>query len=217
MGQISIITKEQQKILDEINKSQYLVSNFYFTGGTALSKYYLQHRYSDDLDFFSEKKIDQQLIFSIVSSWKNKLGFSFKSRFIEVVYRFEISFNNNFIKLDFGYYPYPRLKTGKKINNINIDSLFDIAVNKLLTINQRTDIKDFVDLYFLLKKFTLWDLIYGVETKFKQKIELLILSEDFLKVDDFQNLPKMIKSLTLSQLKKFFRSQAIKLGKRSVI
>ncbi len=25
---------------------------FYLTGGTALSRYYLNHRYSDDLDFF---------------------------------------------------------------------------------------------------------------------------------------------------------------------
>jgi len=70
--------------LDEINKNKYLTSNFYFTGGTALSKYYLQHRYSDDLDFFSEKQIDQQLIFSIISSWKNKLGFRFNSRLILV-------------------------------------------------------------------------------------------------------------------------------------
>ena len=27
-------------------------SGFYLTGGTALSRYYLNHRYSDDLDFF---------------------------------------------------------------------------------------------------------------------------------------------------------------------
>lgn len=27
-------------------------SNFYLTGGTALSRYYLHHRFSDDLDFF---------------------------------------------------------------------------------------------------------------------------------------------------------------------
>ena len=31
---------------------QSLNVDFYLTGGTALSRHYLQHRYSDDLDFF---------------------------------------------------------------------------------------------------------------------------------------------------------------------
>lgn len=32
--------------------------DFYLTGGTALSRFYLNHRYSDDLDFFAHKKSD---------------------------------------------------------------------------------------------------------------------------------------------------------------
>ena len=30
------------------------MDKFYLTGGTCLSRYYFQHRYSDDLDFFFE-------------------------------------------------------------------------------------------------------------------------------------------------------------------
>lgn len=30
--------------------------DFYLTGGTALSRFYLHHRYSDDLDFFIHNK-----------------------------------------------------------------------------------------------------------------------------------------------------------------
>ncbi len=38
---------------DEIlGKIQYLGTDFYLTGGTALGRCYLDHRYSDDLDFF---------------------------------------------------------------------------------------------------------------------------------------------------------------------
>lgn len=40
----------QDRILSIINGVE---ANFYFTGGTALSRGYLNHRYSDDLDFFS--------------------------------------------------------------------------------------------------------------------------------------------------------------------
>jgi predicted nucleotidyltransferase component of viral defense system len=32
--------------------------DFYLTGGTALSRFYLNHRYSDDLDFFVHQKSD---------------------------------------------------------------------------------------------------------------------------------------------------------------
>jgi hypothetical protein len=39
----------QDKVLELIAQAN---SDFYLTGGTALGRYYLQHRYSDDLDFF---------------------------------------------------------------------------------------------------------------------------------------------------------------------
>ena len=96
---------------------------------------------------------------------------------------------------------------------IKIDSLRDIATNKLLTVSQRTDIKDFVDLYFLLQdKYTVWDLIYGVEAKFRMEQDTVILGEYFLKVEDFKFLPRMIKPLKLPVLKDFFRNRAKKLG-----
>ena len=41
-----------------------------------------------------------------------------------------------------------RLEEGTKIKGFTVDSLRDIATNKLLTINQRTQVKDFVDLFF---------------------------------------------------------------------
>ena len=55
MGKVQIITKNQKIILDEIKNNSWVKENFYLSGGTALSAFYLQHRYSDDLDFFSEE------------------------------------------------------------------------------------------------------------------------------------------------------------------
>ena len=72
MGKIQILTKEQQIILDVVKKSEFLQSNFYFTGGTALSAFYLKHRSSDDLDFFSQERFDQQTIFTLVQDWSRE-------------------------------------------------------------------------------------------------------------------------------------------------
>jgi len=52
MGKNSILNNRQSLILEEFQKSDFLTSKFYFTGGTALSEVYLKHRESVDLDFF---------------------------------------------------------------------------------------------------------------------------------------------------------------------
>ncbi len=180
-----------------------------------MSHYYLQHRYSDDLDFFSTEKLSNDIIFGLMDDLGRKLKFKFESRFNEIVYVFNLKFaEGETLKIDFGYYPYKLIENGGKNEmGIKIDSLRDIATNKLLTVSQRTDIKDFVDLYFLLQdKYTVWDLIYGVEAKFRMEQDTVILGEYFLKVEDFKFLPRMIKPLKLPVLKDFFRNRAKKLG-----
>jgi len=218
MGKISILTQEQKKILAGLGKSDYICRNFYFTGGTALAQFYLSHRYSDDLDLFSPQKFDNQIVLTLMTDLGRKYRFTFDSHFVETVYIFNLAFENKKrLKIDFTYYPYSLINKGKSYEGITIDSLLDIAVNKLLTVNQRSNVKDFVDLYFLLQKqFTVWDLIDGVRKKFAMKIEPLLLAQDFLKVEDFDYLPKMVKPLNLIDLQEFFREKAKKIGKTAI-
>ena len=201
-----------------MRKSKLIKNNFYLTGGTALAKYYLQHRLSEDLDFFSDKKFNNQTVLTEIESLAKKQNFSFTSRFSGPVYSFIIEFpDKKKTKLDFGFYPYKRLKKSKLKFGLQVDSQLDIAVNKLLTISQRTNVKDFVDLYYLLKKFTFWDLFRGVKVKFRQKPEPFLLAADFLKIEDFDFLPKMIKPLDLEELKKYYRNLAKGIGEKEVI
>lgn len=217
MGQIQILTQEQKTIISAVVKSDYLRSNFYFTGGTALSAVYLQHRYSEDLDFFSQQAFDNDIIFNLMEEWKSIYDFTFVSEFREVVYVFNLTFKNGeMVKVDFGKYPYKQVEKEGMFEGISVDSLLDIAINKLLTITQRTNVKDFVDLYFLLKDFTIWDLMEGVRVKFNMKSDPFILATDFLKVEDFNYLPEMVKPLSLDQLKAYFRKRAKEIGRKSM-
>lgn len=217
MGKIQILTQEQQIILDEV-KNEPFFKQFYFTGGTALSAYYLSHRYSEDLDFFSEKQFDGQELSVIIERWGAKHNFTFTSEFHQVVYIFMFKFaNHETLKADFGHYPHKSIQKNEIINGIKTDSLTDIAVNKLLTVTQRTTIKDFVDLYFLLQKFTLWDLLEGIRIKFRMEFEPFVIVSDLLKVEDFDYLPRMIIPLKLEELKIFYRELAKELGKKSVV
>lgn len=216
MGKIHF-TKEQEIILGQVKQDNFFTSRFYFTGGTALSSLYLNHRFSDDLDFFCMERFDTQVIFTTMKEWGRKFKFKFQSQANNVVYIFNLTFDDGTIlKVDFGYYPYKRVEPGTKLGLLEVDSKFDIAINKLLTITQRSNAKDFVDLYFLLKKYSLWDLVQGVKVKFNMKIEPLLLAADFLKVEDFEQLPKMTRPLTLEQLRDFFRQQAKKISEQSI-
>lgn len=216
MGKVNL-TPKQRIIFDEFRNNYYLKNNFYFTGGTALSAVYFKHRLSEDLDFFTPRKFDNLAILDLLNSWGKKHNFKFLLKEQEVVRIYLIEFDDGEkLKLDFGYYPYERVEAGKVIESVNVDSLIDIAINKLSTIMQRTEIKDFVDLYFLLQKFTIWDLMRGVEVKFRLKTDPFLVGVDFLKIDSFEELPKMLKPLKLEQLKSFYKDLAKKLGMKAV-
>ena len=52
--QKDILNEEQKNFLAFAATEPYLRENYYLTGGTPLTAFYLQHRYSEDLDFFIE-------------------------------------------------------------------------------------------------------------------------------------------------------------------
>ena len=51
----TVLTADQKKVIEFIGNSE-IASLFYLTGGTALAGFYLNHRVSDDLDFFTDQK-----------------------------------------------------------------------------------------------------------------------------------------------------------------
>ena len=51
---MDILTPLQKKFLTQLGASP-LREAFFLTGGTALSAFFLEHRFSEDLDFFTEE------------------------------------------------------------------------------------------------------------------------------------------------------------------
>lgn len=216
MGKVTF-TSLQESIFEKFSKNKFLCKKFYFTGGTALAAFYLHHRESEDLEFFSEKDFENKHIDKFVDQISEELKSELRFTQIEDTRIYELFRGNKLlIKIDFNYYPYKRIKWGLKVQGVVIDSLYDIAVNKLQTIISRTQVKDFVDLYFLLKQFTFWDLLYGIKKKFKMDEDLVLLGTDFLKVEEFDVLPKMLVPLDLIELRKFYKDLAKTIGMRIV-
>ncbi len=128
--------------------------DFYLTGGTALGRCYLHHRYSDDLDFFVNnhnefKKQCDAAIEAIKTNWSCDIATasdSFVRLFIEAdKLVLKIDFVND-IPFHFG-----------DIEGLHlfhrVDSWRNILSNKLCALS-RLEAKDIVDILFIGKKYS---------------------------------------------------------------
>ena len=216
MAQKTILTQNQQLLLDEIGKNKAIASAFYLGGGTALAEFYLKHRFSEDLDFFNEVEFDPFSISAFFKSFQKKMKIT-KIDYQQSFNRnlFFITIGKDVIKTEFTYYPFPRIENKTILNGIKIDSLLDIAVNKVFTIYQKPRSRDFIDLYLVIKK-TGWkmaDLIKKAKVKFDYHIDLLQLGTQFVKATEVEDFPKMLIKLPHSTWQKFFLVEAEKFGK----
>lgn len=67
------LNSNQKKLLDFFATTS-LIKKFYLTGGTALSFFYLHHRLSIDLDFFSDTRFE----FKDLENFLNKVKKAFR-------------------------------------------------------------------------------------------------------------------------------------------
>jgi predicted nucleotidyltransferase component of viral defense system len=196
-----------------------VTKRFYLTGGTALAEFYLRHRLSEDLDLFSEEsEVDPKLVDAFLLKISPKLGIKKikRSQFLGLVSHLLTYKDGETLKVDFNYYPFPRINKGKKYKGLKIDSVYDIAVNKLHTLFMRPRARDYIDLYFIMIKETypLEKLIIDAKAKFDWDIDRVNLASQFTRVRDFKdNYPKMLVPFDHKEMEAFFLSQAKKLEK----
>lgn len=211
----SILTQNQINVLKIIGNNKFISDNFYLTGGTALAEFYLKHRYSEDLDFFSENEIDVPALNVFISGFKKELNIS-KIDYQQSFNRnlFFLHFDDNILKTEFTFFPFNRIEKGGREYGISTDSLLDIAVNKLFTIYQRTQARDYIDLYFICteKGFDISELTKKARVKFDYYIDPLQLGTQFLKAQEAKDYPRMIKKLDDKEWQNFFFAEAKKLS-----
>jgi len=219
MAEKSILSKNQRDILAIISKDKLICDNFYLTGGTALAEFYLHHRLSEDLDFFSENEFEPQA----VSVFLEKIKVAAKIKKVE----YQQSFNRNLffldltdgdkIKMEFTYFPFERIEKKETIGNLYIDSLLDIAANKVFTIYQRPRARDFIDLYFILQKdknLKLDDLVKKAQIKFGNYIDPIQLGSQYIKAKELKDFPEMLADIKDNVWQDFFITEAVRLSAR---
>lgn len=208
---MKILTVLQEHLLRHIAKSP-LKDKFYLTGGTALSAFYLFHRYSEDLDFFTSEPGAVPSVLSVLESFASDFGLRIEVRrqFITFLEIFLHQPDGSVLKCDFAQDAPFRLQPTVLQNEygIFIDNALDISCNKLSALFDRAALKDFVDVFFIDRELFRFDEILHNARNKHVGIDNYWLAVSLLKIQDLQSLPRMVKPIQMEELRDFFLQQA---------
>ncbi|OGZ37262.1 MAG: hypothetical protein A3I88_01820 [Candidatus Portnoybacteria bacterium RIFCSPLOWO2_12_FULL_39_9] len=132
------------------------------------------------------------------------------------LHSFYLFFNKeNNLKIDFNYYPYPRIEKRITYKNIVVDSIYDIAVNKVHTIAMKARARNFIDIYFIIKEknYNFKNLLLQAKAKFDWHIDAIQLGRQLVKAAEVKDYPRMLKKINHQAWRNFFLNEAKKLKK----
>ena len=198
-----VLSKETKATLALLGKSQ-LLKEAYLAGGTAIALQ-LGHRLSFDLDFFTPKEFKSLKIvrdlnkiadFQLEESTKDTIWGTVKD-----------------VKFSLFLYKYKVLFPFKRIFGINIADLRDIAAMKIVAISERGIKRDFIDLYFICREFSLRDILKFYNKKYaKLASNLLHIKKSLVYFIDAENeqMPEMLKACSWQKVRDFFEEEVRK-------
>ncbi|MFZ2188849.1 MAG: nucleotidyl transferase AbiEii/AbiGii toxin family protein [Candidatus Moraniibacteriota bacterium] len=198
------ITKKTQSVLDKLASSS-IVKDFYLAGGTALALQF-GHRESIDLDWFTEKDFD-------LGKLKGQLA---DAGNFEVVSEAPGTLHGilDGVKITFLYYNYPLLFPLIALEDTALSDERDIATMKIDAISSRGSKKDFIDLYFLLKKYTLEEIIGFFEKRYANiRYNKMHILKSLVYFEEAQNeaLPVMLQAADWEEIKKVIKEEVNRL------
>jgi len=123
----------------------------YLTGEAALSRFYFQHRFSDDLDLFSES-LDFERAYRDIVNTIRELGYKvdFADATCSYMRLFVSDTYGTALKIDFVRDKPIEFPVERK--GIYLNALTSIAVNKITEFEDRAETKDIIDLFYLIRK-----------------------------------------------------------------
>jgi predicted nucleotidyltransferase component of viral defense system len=134
---------------------------FYLVGGTSLALQ-MGHRFSIDIDLFTTEVFDKQGLLDLLNA-------EFKDVILESEGTSMLITTIREVKVDFVKMGYPILFPSLEIDDVRMLDIRDIAPMKLKAIAQRGSKKDFYDIYFLLDRLQLSEMLQLFTEKFKQQ------------------------------------------------
>jgi len=156
-----------EKQLKLIRKIKSLPTGSYLAGGTALALQ-LGHRTSLDFDFYTDKHFETGRVLADFQS-------NFDQIRLERVAKDTLTAEIDKVSLSLFYYPYNLINPLLDFENIKLASIEDVLAMKMVAISMRGKRRDFIDAYYLLKKFSLDKIIKITLKKYPSYQPMVIL------------------------------------------
>ena len=184
-----------------------IIKKAYLAGGTALALH-LGHRISVDLDFFTQEELDENILAADLSSLQEfkEEGKAWRTNWGKV----------GETKFSLFYYKYPLLAPTHSFMGINVLDLRDIAAMKIQALGDRGAKRDFIDLFFLAKTYSLDEMLDFYNQKYgdlEDKVYHLIRSLDYFADAETEELPRMLVDISWEEVMKFFHQESMRLSK----
>ncbi|MDP2629578.1 MAG: nucleotidyl transferase AbiEii/AbiGii toxin family protein [Candidatus Harrisonbacteria bacterium] len=199
-----ILPGATKRVLQEIGEQPW-IKNFYLAGGTALAIQY-GHRESIDLDFFSTEDFD-------IGALRQNLARLGELR-VEAEESGTLHGVLEGVRISFLRYQYPLLFPLIIFEGVQVADERDIAAMKLDAISARGSKKDFIDLYFLLEKYSFKELLNIFQEKYRtiefNKLHML-KSLTYFDDADREGQPIMSQSISWEKIKVALRQKTEKL------
>lgn len=201
----NILDENRQAILPLLKT--FSEKGFYLAGGTGLALQ-LGHRDSIDFDFFIKDDFDTSELIKNIES-----VFSGHTILITQTEKNTVScLIDEKIQLSFMSYKYPILKPLLETEYFQISSIEDIGCMKLSAVTSRSLEKDYIDLYFILQKFSLGELTILCKEKHPSLDTGLIL-KSLVYFDDVKKEPILFKEnhdISFEKVKEFLKVKVSK-------
>jgi len=199
-----ILTPLQEAFLDrffayDVGKS------FFLTGGTALAAFYLYHRLSEDLDLFtvSDKAFGQ--LEPELGRLGRELQCDISTTFsTPAIYQVILTAaDGNKLKVDLVRHIDIQIGVPRRAGHRSVDSLLNIAVNKVTAVFGRAHVKDLVDLYFLLSMGCDLDDLFELAREKDRGFSPFYFAGMLRQIHKVKDLPIMLKPISLETLVSF--------------
>lgn len=162
-------------------------------GGTALALQY-GHRSSVDLDLFGTVEATTEDLSQALSQMGSVTLFG-QSKMIK-------GFAVDGVRIDIVNYAYPWLEAAVVEDGLRLASPVDIAAMKIYAIENRGSRKDFIDMYLLLKHYSLDEILSFYKRKYPEHSEFVALrSLTYFEDAESFAMPKMYTDLNWGELK----------------
>lgn len=187
------------------------IKTAYLAGGTALALQ-IGHRISVDLDFFTSRLFDSQILSTALSrhpefledgqSWGTVWGKIGDTRF------------------SLFYYKYPLIEPPDNFSGLHVLKKPDIAAMKLHALEDRGTKRDFIDIFFLAKEYTMEQIFDFYNQKYScldAHLISLIKSLNYFEDAEHEDWePNLLIKVDWSEVKAFFNQEAKRLAQKQL-